>query len=86
MSQNTTAIGHGGKVEHFRRLDSLTHYLLVEQTRAHAELFHKNALGERLLQALSVSDTLHIAQPHAFDWPVTTLFDEVPLEPASVGR
>ncbi len=82
LSESTAAFDRGGKFELYRQVDSLTHYLLVEQTRAYAELFRKNAQGEWVLQPLSASDTLHIEQPHALDWPVATLFDEVPFEPA----
>jgi len=89
LSESTAAFDRGGKFELYRQVDSLTHYLLVEQTRPYAELFRKNAQGEWVLQPLVAADTLRIERPHAFDWPVATLFDGVsfePGEPAIVAR
>ena len=83
LSDSTAAFDRGGKFELYRQVESLTHYLLVEQTRPHAELFRKNAQGERVLQPLAADETLHIERPHALDWPVASLFDGVPFEPAA---
>jgi Uma2 family endonuclease len=81
LSESASAFDRGGKFELYRKVESLTHYLLVEQTRPYAELFRKNAQGEWVLQPLAISDSLNIERPHAFDWPVATLFDGVPFEP-----
>ena len=81
LSESTAAFDRGAKFELYRQLESLTHYLLVEQTRPYAELFRKNAQGEWVLQPLAANDTLHIERPHSLDWPVATLFDGVPFEP-----
>jgi Uma2 family endonuclease len=82
LSDSTAAYDRGAKFERYRRVESLTHYLLVEQTRPYAELFRKNAQGEWVLQPLSGTETLHIERPHDFDWPMATLFEGVPFEPA----
>jgi Uma2 family endonuclease len=81
LSESTAAYDRGVKFEHYRQLASLTHYLLVEQTRAHVDLFQKNAQGRWELYPLDATDTIHIEQPHAFSWPVATLFDDVAFEP-----
>ena len=82
LSDSTAAYERGAKFELYRRVESLTHYLLVEQTRPYAELFRKNAQGEWVLQPLAAGETLHIERPYAFDWPMASLFDGVPFEPA----
>ena len=51
--------------------------------RPHAELFRKNAEGFWVLHPLGSADTLRIEQPHGFDWPVGSLFEDVPFEPAA---
>ena len=85
LSESTAAYDRGAKFERYRRIESLTHYLLVEQTRPYAELFRKNAQGEWVLQPLAADETLHIERPHAFDWPMASLFDGVPFEPPQPG-
>lgn len=82
LSESTAAFDRGAKFERYRRVESLTHYLLVEQTRPYAELFRKNAQGEWVLQPLAATDTLRIERPHPFDWPIASLFDDVPFDPA----
>jgi len=77
LSDSTAAYDRGRKFELYRQIDSLTHYLLVEQTRPYAELFRKNAQGEWVLQPLQASDTLRIERPHPVEWPVSTLFEDV---------
>jgi Uma2 family endonuclease len=81
LPDNTAAFDCGGKFEHYRRVESLTHYLLVEQTRPHAELFRNSTQGEWVLQPLEAADTLHFDRPRAFDGPMATLFDSVPFAP-----
>ena len=82
LSDSTAAYDRGAKFERYRRIESLTHYLLVEQTRPYAELFRKNPQGEWVLKPLAGDDTLRIEHPHAFDWPMATLFEGVAFEPA----
>lgn len=88
LSDSTAAFDRGAKFERYRRIEALTHYLLVEQTRPYAELFRKNAQGEWVLQPLAATDTLRIERPRPFDWPIASLFEDVPFEPAqpSVGE
>ena len=83
LSESTAAYDRGRKFELYRNLDTLTHYLLIEQDRPHAELFFKNGQGQWVLQPLAVSDAMQIdalGQP----WPVASLFDGVDFSPAAV--
>lgn len=81
LSDSTAAYDRGLKFELYRSLDTLTHYLLVEQDRAHADLFFKSGAGQWVLQPLSPGDALQIerlGQP----WPVASLYDDVAFSPA----
>jgi Uma2 family endonuclease len=81
LSDSTAAYDRGKKFEFYRQIESLTHYLLVEQTRPHAELFCRNAQGLWVLHPLGPGDSIRIQEPHAFDWPVAALFEGVPFDP-----
>jgi Uma2 family endonuclease len=80
LSDGTAAYDRGRKFELYRSIASLTHYLLIEQDRPHADLFFKNEQGQWVLQALTADDAIQIdrlGQP----WPVATLFEEVDFTP-----
>jgi Uma2 family endonuclease len=80
LSDGTAAYDRGLKFELYRSLDSLTHYLLVEQTRPHADLFFKTPAGQWVLQPLALGDALQIerlGQP----WPVASLYEDVDFPP-----
>ena len=82
LSDSTAAYDRGRKFELYRGIDTLTHYLLIEQTRPYAELFFKNDQGQWVLQPLqadSVIDIDRLGQP----WPVATLFEQIDFTPAA---
>ncbi len=82
LSDSTAAYDRGRKFELYRSIDTLTHYLLIEQDGPHADLFFKNELGQWVLQPLAAGDAIHIdrmCQP----WPVDSLFDGVDFTPAA---
>lgn len=84
LSDSTAAYDRGHKFELYRSIDTLTHYLLVEQTRPYAELFFKNADGLWVLQPLLADDAIQIdrlGQP----WPLASLFDDVDFTPPSAA-
>lgn len=90
LSEGTAAVDRGRKFEDYRLVPTLTHYLLVETARPHAELFCRNAQGLWVLHPLGPGDSIRIEEPHQIDWPVAALFEGVPFEPAAgaviVGR
>lgn len=90
LSESTAAFDRGRKFEHYRLIESLTHYLLVETTRPQAELFCRNPQGLWVLHPLMSGDSIRIEQPHSFTWPVAAMFEGVPFDPAAgaviVGR
>ena len=82
LSDSTAACDRGRKFEAYRTIDTLTHYLLVEQARPRAELFSKNEQGLWVLRPLAMGDSIPIPigrlpQP----WAVASLFDEVDFTP-----
>lgn len=80
LSDGTAAYDRGLKFELYRSLDTLTHYLLVEQDRAHADLFFKSDVDRWVLQPLSIDDVLQVdrfGQP----WPVASLYADVTFPP-----
>ena len=81
LSDSTAAYDRGLKFELYRGLDTLSHYLVVEQDRPHADLFFKTATGQWVLQPVSQGEAMQIdrlGQP----WPVVSLFDDVPFPPS----
>ena len=63
LSESTAAFDRGRKFEAYRGLESLTAYLLVEQDRAHADLFLRNADGLWVLHPGSTGEALTIDPP-----------------------
>ena len=81
LSDSTAAYDRGRKFELYRSIATLTHYLLIEQTRPYAELFFKNEQGLWVLQPLQTDGLIPIerlGQP----WPVASLFEGVDFTPA----
>jgi Uma2 family endonuclease len=81
LSDSTAAYDRGHKFALYRQVQTLTHYLLVEQERRGAELFTKNDEGLWVLQPLAATDVLHIAD-HGVRWPIESLHDDVDFDPA----
>jgi len=76
LSDSTAGYDRGRKFELYRRVPTLTHYLLVEQGQARADLYVRNAEGLWVLHPLAAADVMHIPE-RGIDWPVATLFDDV---------
>jgi len=80
LSESTAALDRGRKFELYRQIDALTHYLLVEQSRPHADLFVKNAQSQWVLHPLAVADNIPIEQLGR-PWPVASLYEDVDFNP-----
>ena len=63
LSDSTAAFDRGQKFEAYRGLESLTAYLLIEQHRAHADLFLRNPDGLWVLHPFDESTSLTITPP-----------------------
>ncbi len=80
LSENTAAYDRGRKFELYREIDTLTHYLLIEQDRVHVDLFFRNEKSQWILQPLAAPDSIvieRLGQP----WPVSTLYEDVDFTP-----
>lgn len=80
LSDSTAAFDRGRKFDLYRQIDTLTHYLLVEQDRQHADLFVRNEQSQWVLHPLTATDTIAIdrlGQP----WPVASLYEDVDFTP-----
>ncbi len=82
LSDSTAARDRGIKLEAYRQIASLTHYLLIDATRVHIDLYLKNARGVWELHTLTRQDTLQFEQPHAFELPVAAFYEDVIFEPS----
>lgn len=80
LSDSTAAFDRGKKFDFYRELPSLTHYLVIEANRPHADLFCKSEQGLWVLHPLGLDDTLRIDQPHAIACPVALLFKGVAFD------
>ena len=58
LSPSTEAYDRGEKFAHYRRLDSLTDYLLVSQSRRRIEHFHRDTDGRWLLFEAAGADAV----------------------------
>ncbi len=76
LSDSTAAYDRGQKFEMYRSIDTLTHYLLIEQSRPHADLFFKNLQGQWVLQPMDNTGVMQI-DALGSPWPVSSLYDEV---------
>ncbi len=83
LSDTTAAFDRGRKFGLYRRIDTLTHYLLVEQDRASADLFFRNDQSQWVLQPLTLADSIEIERLGR-PWPVATLFEDVDFNPPPV--
>jgi Uma2 family endonuclease len=60
LSPSTEAYDRGRKFEHYRSLDSVSAYLMVETERVHADLCTRQPGGQWLLTAAGPGQTLNL--------------------------
>ncbi len=82
LSEATAAYDRGRKFALYRQVPTLTHYLLVEQSRPSADLYVRNAEGLWVLHPLAVGDVMRVPE-RGIEWPVATLFDDVDFDTAA---
>ena len=84
LSDSTAAFDRGPKFEAYRCLESLTAYLLVEQDRAHIDLFLRNADGLWVLHPAAAGETLTI-DPPGIVLPLAAVYEGVDFNPKVPG-
>lgn len=83
LSESTAAYDRGIKFEHYRNIDTLQEYLLVEQDRRHVDLFRRGADGRWVLESFTDSIELNIlATPLTLE--LTTIYEDVDFTQAAV--
>ena len=82
LSESTAAYDRSRKFKIYRQNDVLTHYMLVEQDIASADLYFKNAQGQWVIQSFGDGDELMI-DPLGKPWPVMSLYENVDFPPES---
>lgn len=58
LSRSTSAYDRGDKFDHYKRIETLRDYVLVEQTRVHVEHFHRLESGDWLLRSFDWLDDI----------------------------
>jgi Uma2 family endonuclease len=78
LSDSTAAFDRGAKFAHYRQLDSLAEYLLIEPARRSADLFRRNQDGDWVLHAFIDHDQLELASL-GFACPLDALYEDVEI-------
>ncbi len=77
LSDSTENYDRGKKFEHYRRLESLRHYILVAQNRCHLEMFTRMPDDQWLLWETSdLSETVSIQSIHC-ELPISDIYARV---------
>lgn len=63
LSDSTAAYDRGLKFEHYRNIETLREYLLVEQDRRHVDLFRLGGDGRWVLESFSDKDCITLFDP-----------------------
>jgi len=63
LSESTAAYDRGLKFEHYRGIDTLKEYLLVEQDRRHVDLFRRGEDGRWVLESVGGKDRTELLDP-----------------------
>jgi Uma2 family endonuclease len=82
LSDSTAAFDRGDKFAHYRKLPSLTHYLLVDSDQPAIDLFRRGADGLWVLHPLGLDDRLVLDGPQRVEVPVAALYEEVNFDDA----
>jgi Uma2 family endonuclease len=78
LSDSTAAYDRGRKFELYQQIEELREYLIIEQDRAHADLFRKNAEGLWVLHPIATGGTITL-QSLNLSLPLAGLYADVDL-------
>jgi len=84
LSDSSAGYDRGAKFALYRRVPTLTHYLLVEQEQPRADLYVRNAEGLWVLHPLAAADVMRLPE-RGLEWPVAALFDDVDFDTADAA-
>jgi Uma2 family endonuclease len=78
LSDSTAAFDRGAKFAHYRQLDSLLEYVLIEPERRSIDVFRRNADGNWVLHPFSGDEELNLASID-FRCPLDAVYEDVDL-------
>lgn len=79
LSESTAAFDRGAKFAHYRRLDSLCEYVLVEPELHFVDVFRRNDEGNWVLHPVGKSEQLVLTSV-GFRCPMTAVYEDVVLD------
>jgi Uma2 family endonuclease len=79
LSPSTEAFDRGKKFTHYRQLETLQEYVIVESQKVGIDLFRRNEQGLWVLHPLEVGDTL-ILESVGLSLPLETIYRQVRFE------
>jgi len=79
LSESTKDYDRGGKFEHYRRLESLTEYIMIDQNKHHAEHFIKQTDNKWLLSEINFLENVIMLNSIGCVLPLTEVYDKVEL-------
>jgi len=78
LSPTTASYDRGAKFEHYRCIDALQYYLLLDQDRLHAELFERLPEGGwKLTEASGLEAEIHLPRLLRSQIPLSELYRQV---------
>ena len=78
LSDSTAAFDRGAKFAHYRQLDALREYVLIEPERPSIDVFRRNAEGSWVLHPVAEGDELLLASLD-FHCPMSSVYEDVEL-------
>jgi len=78
LSESAAAFDRGAKFAHYRQLDSLREYVLIEAERRAVDVFRRNAEGHWVLYAYTGDEELELASLD-FRCPLTAVYEDVQI-------
>lgn len=79
------AYDRGAKFAHYRRIESLREYVLVDTERVAVDVFRRDAAGHWVLYPAGPGETVELASVGLM-LPIEVIYEEVTLEPAAPPR
>jgi Uma2 family endonuclease len=78
LSDSTAAFDRGAKFAHYRQIDSLKEYVLIEPERRSVDVFRRNADGNWVLHPFAAGEELVLASLD-FRCPIDAVYEDVEL-------
>ncbi|XHX77175.1 MAG: Uma2 family endonuclease [Stenomitos frigidus ULC029] len=84
LSPSTEAYDRGGKFAHYRKLETLQEYVLIESTAIGVECFRRNADGFWVLHPYAAGDTVTL-ESIGFSLPIESFYRQVRFDETAIA-